>query len=524
MKKHSTEDEIQRARDTSLVDYIRYNEGWTVQRVGDFYTTKEHDSLRILNDEKTFFWNSREINGHNVIDWLQKTQNLSFSERIALILGENLSTPPPTNTAPKLKEPPKILQLPVSAGNNNKAYTYLHNVRKLDGVILEYIFGNKLAYQDIYDNVVFLGYDENGAVKFAETRTTLPNPSAKSKNITGSDKKFSFHLDCRGSDTLYVFEAPIDLLSHCTLYLWKYGSWENANRLSLSGAGSKIALDSYLERNTHIKKIVFALDNDDVGTRYAEKYFKYYSALGYECLAVLPPVPNCKDWNEYLQQLDTADIQTFEEKEMTVPSEPIGVGSEQPLHKNTNTIISETENCKTSDSKNLRLSTISMKGLYDHIFTKNSPIIEGLVYTGTYLFVGAPKLGKSFMMAQIAYHVSSGTPMWNYAVRKGTVLYLALEDDYRRLQERLYRMFGTDITPDLFFSVASKSLNEGLLGQLHTFLSEHPDTSLIIIDTLQKVRETEGDTYSYARDYDIIAQLKTFSDQTGICLILVHHT
>ena len=77
------------------------------------------------------------------------------------------------------------------------------------------------------------------------------------------------------------------------------------------------------------------------------------------------------------------------------------------------------------------------------------PLIDGLLYTGTYLFVGALKLGKSYLMAQLAYHISTGTPLWDYTVRKGTVLYLALEDDYRRLQERLYRMFGTDSTDSL---------------------------------------------------------------------------
>lgn len=170
------------------------------------------------------------------------------------------------------------------------------------------------------------------------------------------------------------------------------------------------------------------------------------------------------------------------------------------------------------------MQTVSMPELYEMVYPGKPPIIDHFLYPGTYLFVGAPKVGKSFMMAQIAYHVSSGTPMWNYSVRKGTVLYLALEDDYRRLQERLYRMFGTETTPDLFFSVASKSLNEGLLDQLDTFMHEHPETSVVIIDTLQKVREAEGDTYSYARDYDIIAGLKAFADKTGICLILVHHT
>ena len=61
---------------------------------------------------------------------------------------------------------------------------------------------------------------------------------------------------------------------------------------------------------------------------------------------------------------------------------------------------------------------------------------------GTYLFVGSPKVGKSFMMAHLAYHISTGTPLWEYKVRKATVLYFALEDDYPRLQKRLFQMFG----------------------------------------------------------------------------------
>ena len=60
--------------------------------------------------------------------------------------------------------------------------------------------------------------------------------------------------------------------------------------------------------------------------------------------------------------------------------------------------------------------------------------------------MGAPKVGKSFLMAQLAYHVGMGLSLWGYEVRQGTVLYLALEDNHRRLQERLYRMFGVEST------------------------------------------------------------------------------
>ena len=95
------------------------------------------------------------------------------------------------------------------------------------------------------------------------------------------------------------------------------------------------------------------------------------------------------------------------------------------------------------------LPTISMTQLYDQVYCAKPPLIENLLYPGTYLFVGAPKLGKSFLMLQIAYHVAAGLPLWEYPVRQSSVLYLALEDDPRRLQERLYRMFGTECTDRL---------------------------------------------------------------------------
>ena len=120
--------------------------------------------------------------------------------------------------------------------------------------------------------------------------------------------------------------------------------------------------------------------------------------------------------------------------------------------------------------------------------------------------------------------MSTGKELWENEVRQGKVLYLAVEDDYSRLQKRLYRMFGTDGTDNLYFSVSAKNLNGGLFEQLEKFISENPDTRLIIIDTLQKVRESATEKYSYASDYEVIAQLKNFSDRYGICLLLVHHT
>lgn len=219
-----------------------------------------------------------------------------------------------------------------------------------------------------------------------------------------------------------------------------------------------------------------------------------------------------------------------EEKEMTAPNVSIGVDTEQSLEKqSTHSISDQDVNFNPFDDFFKKIDpsymkTVTMQELYQDIYSKKPPVIEGLLYQGTYLFVGSPKIGKSFFMAQLAYHVSTGTPLWDYPVKKGTVLYLALEDDYRRLQERMYRMFGTDSTENLYFSVSSKPLGNGLTDQLSGFIREHPDTTLVIIDTLQKIREVDSDSYSYAKDYEIINQLKQFSDSWGICLLLVHHT
>ena len=219
-----------------------------------------------------------------------------------------------------------------------------------------------------------------------------------------------------------------------------------------------------------------------------------------------------------------------EEKEMTAPNVSIGVDTEQSsIKQTTNSISNRDVNFNPFDEFFKKIDpsymkTVTMQELYQDIYSKKPPVIEGLLYQGTYLFVGSPKIGKSFCMAQLAYHVSTGTPLWDYPVKKGTVLYLALEDDYRRLQERMYRMFGTDSTENLYFSVSSKPLGNGLTDQLSGFIREHPDTTLVIIDTLQKIREVDSDSYSYAKDYEIINQLKQFSDSWGICLLLVHHT
>ena len=170
------------------------------------------------------------------------------------------------------------------------------------------------------------------------------------------------------------------------------------------------------------------------------------------------------------------------------------------------------------------LDTITYSDLMDEILPDRRVVIEGMMSTGAYLLAGAPKIGKSFLGAQMAYHVSTGKELWGNAVHCGTVLYLALEDDKKRLQERMARMFGVEGTDRLHFATEAGLVGQGLDKQLDNFIREHPDTALIIVDTLQKVREVAGDGYSFANDYDVIGKLKHVADSYNLCILIVHHT
>lgn len=170
------------------------------------------------------------------------------------------------------------------------------------------------------------------------------------------------------------------------------------------------------------------------------------------------------------------------------------------------------------------LPTVTLNELMEQVYQGRGSIVENLLYTGAYILAGAPKIGKSFLVAQLAYHVSVGLPIWEYQVKQGAVLYLALEDNMKRLQQRMSRMFDVDGTDNLYFATQSKQVGQGLEEQLSKFLREHRNTKLVIVDTLQKVREVSGDAYSYAKDYEIISKLKQIADMNQICVLIVHHT
>ena len=151
-------------------------------------------------------------------------------------------------------------------------------------------------------------------------------------------------------------------------------------------------------------------------------------------------------------------------------------------------------------------------------------IIPDLLPAGLALFAGPSKAGKSWLTLWLCLQVAQGKPMWGREIEPHTVLYLSLEDTFNRLQKRLLQLVGSEEAPErLVMQTECSSIGQGLEEQLTSFLYQHPDTGLIVIDTLQKVRSSDQNNSMYASDYKEISALKALADKYNICILLIHH-
>ncbi len=148
-------------------------------------------------------------------------------------------------------------------------------------------------------------------------------------------------------------------------------------------------------------------------------------------------------------------------------------------------------------------------------------IVDSLLSQGLHILAGSPKVGKSWLALWLAVTVAKGDPVWGMAVKPGSVLYLCLEDSQLRIQNRLFQI-TEDAPATVHFCTEAALLGRGLEEQLENFLAEHPDTVLVIIDTLQMVRNTRYDN-TYANDYRDLSALKQIADRHGLAILLIHH-
>lgn len=154
-------------------------------------------------------------------------------------------------------------------------------------------------------------------------------------------------------------------------------------------------------------------------------------------------------------------------------------------------------------------------------FKQNKFLVDRMLYPGLYILAGAPKIGKSWLAMQLSVNVAFGEQFLKRETETGQVVYFALEDDLSRLQNRVYEF--TDIPNDnLEFVILANSIGSGLEDQIDSLRETHNKLSLVIIDTLQMVRNTTDPNYS--KDYKDLSSLKKIAYDLGIVILLIHHT
>lgn len=159
----------------------------------------------------------------------------------------------------------------------------------------------------------------------------------------------------------------------------------------------------------------------------------------------------------------------------------------------------------------------------DHTHGTVKFIVSGLIPQGLHILAGSPKIGKSWLALWICLQAAKGEKVWEFETHKCEILYLCLEDSFVRIQRRLFEITD-EAPPILHFAIMSDAIGNGLENQIEDFIKEHPDTGMIVIDTLQKVRKTVSTNVNpYAADYDDINSLKQIADKHSLAIMLVHH-
>ena len=278
-----TQEQIDRANRADIADFLR-TQGETLERAGNEYRWKRHDSLTVRENK---WYRHSQSKGGGPIDFVMEFYGRSFTEAVQLLTGE-LGEGKPEQTAPP---PLSDFRLPPRSPDPGQVKRYLTEARRID----EDVTGFFLSTGDIYEeaahhNAVFVGRDESGIPRYAHQRGTTGNFRL---DVKGSDKAFNFCYRGEG-EKLFVFEAPVDLLSFLCLFK---KNWQKHSYLSLGGVGEK-ALVRFLSDRPSVKTIYLCLDSDEAGNEACSRIAK----LTPEGLTVHRLVPLFKDWNEVLQR------------------------------------------------------------------------------------------------------------------------------------------------------------------------------------------------------------------------------
>lgn len=299
-KKRFSDEQLQRASGIDIVAMLQ-GQGEKLKKQGRVYRWMRYDSTVI--DRNRWYRHSREIGG-GPIQFMQHFYGMDFVEAVKYLLdGEEGAEFVQTsrNPEPKLPfTPPKLSK------NMHRTFAYLIKTRKIDADIVQHFVNEKKILEtEEHHNTAFCGYDEKGEMKQMHLRSTLPG-NRFFMDIDGSDKQYYFRHIGTNSD-VYVFEAPIDMLSYITM---NKGNWQESSYVCLGGVAID-ALKNILSTNEQISKVYMCVDRDDAGDKTVKRIGDVLNEMGYEWERIFP---ENKDWNEDL----TAGSDQTENFELTM--------------------------------------------------------------------------------------------------------------------------------------------------------------------------------------------------------------
>ncbi len=310
-----TQEQIDRANQINLVDWLR-GQGESLEKSGKDFRWKRHDSVTIRGNR--WFRHSQQTGGYPV-DFVKEFFGCTFPEAVELLIGEKPESDSPQleyqTTVKSTTENPEStvvlkkttcdeqeeFHLPPANETSDNLRRYLTEVRCIAPEIVESFLSSGSIYEDAkHHNVIFVGKDENGVTCYGHAKGTTGNFR---QDLKDSDKRFGFRYE--GTDkTVFVFEAPVDMLSFISLHP---KDWEQHSYLSLGGVSDK-ALVEYLNRRKDIEQIFLCLDNDVAGITATKKIA---STIGQQ-YQIYSFRPVKKDWNELLQHRDEIDGKLYE--------------------------------------------------------------------------------------------------------------------------------------------------------------------------------------------------------------------
>ena len=294
-----TEEEKERAASADLEDFLRRRGEQLLPSGREKRLASDH-SVTIRGCE---WYDHEEHEGGNAISFVRRHYNLSYPEAMEELLGRKGGQTYSVAQRPGI--PPKPFELPEANQDMRRVLAYLVKQRHLDRGIVAHFARARLLYEDMrYHNCVFVGRDDRGVPRHAHKRSCNSSGKSFRQNVEGSDSRYSFHHI--GTDgRLFVFEAPIDLLSYITMYP---ESWQTHSYVACCGTSAVPALAT-LERLPFPEEVFLCLDNDLAGEtgslRMAGQIAERFGIASNRLL------PKHKDWNDdlcvrALQQSQTA--------------------------------------------------------------------------------------------------------------------------------------------------------------------------------------------------------------------------